>query len=365
MSLDADTESWLRLSLIPGIGAASILKLLKAFGAPDAALNASQASLTAVLRPKQISALRAPADQAALEKALAWLSLPGNRLLTLADADFPAALLNIADPPPVLYAKGKLACLKHPGLAIVGSRSATPQGLANAEAFGRELSRQGWCIVSGLASGVDAAAHRGGLAGVGSTIAVVGTGLDIVYPASNHALAHDIAAHGLLLSEFPLGTPGKASNFPRRNRIISGLARGVLVVEAALQSGSLITAREAAEQGREVFAIPGSIHAPLAKGCHQLIKQGAKLVESAMDILDELGDARPAPSANELAVSTPPQDQDGASLLLAAMGFDPIDVETLCQRANLTVEQAYAMLLLLELDGKVGKLIGGNYQRLC
>ncbi|WP_308419561.1 DNA-processing protein DprA [Chitinimonas koreensis] len=289
---DADSESWLRLALVPGVGPAAMVRLLSAFGDPARVLAASPASLARLVPAKLAEAIRQGPAADELAAALAWLEVPENRLLTLADADYPPRLLEIADPPPLLYVKGRVELLAAPSIAVVGSRNATPQGLQNAEAFARELSRQGWTIASGLALGIDAAAHQGGLAGMGSTIAVVGTGLDIVYPARNHALARQIAAEGVIVSEFALGTPGRAGNFPRRNRIISGLARGVLVVEAALQSGSLITAREAAEQGREVFAIPGSIHSPVARGCHQLIKQGAKLVETAADIVDELGGGR-------------------------------------------------------------------------
>ena len=218
-----------------------------------------------------------------------WIDQPGNDLLTLADARYPAALLQIADPPLLLYVRGRVELLSHPALAIVGSRSATPAGTRDALAFAETLSNAGLTIVSGLALGIDTAAHRGGLAGASSSIGVVGTGLDRVYPARNRHLAHQLAEDGVLVSEFPLGTPPFPSNFPRRNRVISGLCRGCLVVEAALRSGSLITARQSLEQGREVFAMPGSIHSSLSKGCHWLIKQGAKLVETAQDVLEELG----------------------------------------------------------------------------
>ncbi len=242
---------------------------------------------------------------------------------------------------------------------MVGSRNATQQGRSNAEAFARELSEGGFTIISGLAVGIDAAAHTGGLAASSSSIAVVGTGLDIVYPARNRDLAHRLAEEGALVSEFALGTPALASNFPRRNRLISGLSRGCLVVEAALKSGSLITARYALEQGRDVFAIPGSIHSPLSKGCHLLIKQGAKLVESSRDILEELGaavDDRGSTIAaeDEIASDNP---------VLAALGFDPLDLDTLCRHSGLTPDTASAMLLTLELEGVVSRLPGGKFQR--
>jgi DNA processing protein len=238
----------------------------------------------------------------------------------------------------------------------VGSRNATPQGLRDAEAFSHALSDAGLTIVSGLALGIDAAAHRGGLAGAGSSIAVVGTGLDRIYPAHNQALAHQLAEQGLIVSEFPLGTSPLPGNFPRRNRIISGLSRGVLVVEAAPDGGSLITARSAAEQGREVFAIPGSIHSPLARGCHALIKQGAKLVESAADILDEL--------AWQQRLATPVLRQTLPDPVLDALDGAPTTLDTLAQRTGLTLGALSAKLLALELDGQIASLPGGHYQKI-
>ena len=276
-------------------------------------------------------------------------------MITLADAEYPQALLQIPDPPPLIYVKGRRELLNRDSFAVVGSRNATAQGVNNAEAFSAALSNAGLTIVSGLALGVDAAAHRGGLEGAGSTIAVVGTGLDIVYPARNRALAHDIAERGALISEFALGTPALAANFPRRNRLICGLSRGCLVVEAAVSSGSLITARLAAEQGREVFAIPGSIHSPLAKGCHALIKQGAKLVESAQDVLEELGLVA---SAAESA--TPLAEPQG---LLTHVGHDPCDLEALKQRSSMDTAAIIAALTALELDGFIESLPGGRWQR--
>jgi DNA processing protein len=251
---------------------------------------------------------------------------------------------------------GDSRLLSSQALAVVGSRNATPQGLKNARDFARVLSDAGLAIVSGLALGVDGEAHRGGLDGRGSTIAMLGTGIDVVYPARNRSLAQEISSRGAMVSEFPLGTEPHAGNFPRRNRLISGLARGCLVVEAALDSGSLITARLAADQGREVFAIPGSIHSPLSKGCHALIKQGAKLVESAQDVLEELGVATTAPAtAKETAADKG---------LLEDMGFDPCDIDQLAGRSGLPVEAVSAMLLKLELDGKIASLPGGLYQRI-
>ncbi|HVY08271.1 MAG TPA: DNA-processing protein DprA [Burkholderiales bacterium] len=297
-------------------------------------------------------------DEKRLEATLQWLDDPANRVVTLADAAYPRLLLEISDPPPILYLKGNPALLQNNALAVVGSRNASQQGMANAEAFSRELSEGGFTIVSGLALGIDAAAHGGGLGGNSSSIAVLGTGLDIVYPARNRDLAHRLAQTGALVSEFALGTPALASNFPRRNRLISGLARGCLVVEAALQSGSLITARYALEQGREVFAIPGSIHSPLSKGCHQLIKQGAKLVESSQDILEEFG--FPAAGTAKQARTASKAETNP---LLTALGYDPADLDTICERSGLTPDTASAMLLTLELEGVVSRVPGGKFQR--
>jgi DNA processing protein len=285
-------------------------------------------------------------------------------LLTLADPEYPQALLTTADPPVVLFAVGRLELLNRPAVAIVGSRNATQQGVANAEGFAAAFARAGVTVVSGLALGIDAAAHRGALAADSdaSTIAVVGTGLDVIYPSSHRALTHEIRARGVVVSELPLRTPAIAHNFPRRNRLIAGLARGVLVVEAALRSGSLITARLAAEAGREVFAIPGSIHSPLARGCHRLIRDGAKLVESAQDVLEELG-VRGAQAAAAPAQS--PREPDGAEgALLALMGHDPVDLDTLAQRSGRTPGELSAALLELELAQHIERLPGNRYQRL-
>ncbi len=354
-----DIESWLALGLIDGLGDESIRRLLVAFGRPADILSAKAPSLERLVKKKVANSIVLGADRKNIDATLKWLEDPANSVITLADSDYSSLLLNIPDPPPLLYLKGKRELLSSPALAIVGSRNATPQGLANAEAFAQAVSNAGVCIISGMALGVDAAAHRGGLRGSATSIAVVGTGLDIVYPARNRELAHELAEKGALVSEFPLGTPAIGSNFPRRNRIISGLSRGCLVVEAALQSGSLITARQALEQGRDVFAVPGSIHSPLSKGCHALIKQGAKLVESAEDILDELGYQTPRSTVNN--VDAPAGEE---SLLLRHLGHDISNINTLCNRSGLTAETVSAMLLTLELNGMVASLPGGCYQRL-
>ncbi len=358
MASGAALDAWLRLTLVPGVGGESQRRLLKAFGSPEAVFSAPRDALQGVINPTAASSLREHECAAEVEVARAWAGAPGNHIITLADAEYPRALLETADPPTLLYAKGHLELLNRPGLAIVGSRSATPQGEANAEAFAGALAGAGLTIISGLALGIDAAAHRGALKAGGGTIAVVGTGADRIYPSRNAPLARQIAEQGLIVSEFPLGSPALAANFPRRNRIIAGLARGCLVVEAAERSGSLITARLAAEGGRDVFAIPGSIHSPQAKGCHQLIKQGAKLVDAAQDVLEELGwQGGDMASALAPAAETTP--------LLAAMGHDPVDVDTLANRAGLTADILLAMLLPLELDGRIARLPDGRYQRLA
>jgi len=334
--------------------------MLRQFGLPQAALSRKRAELGAFTTAAVLAELDSEAVAKAVARALAWAAEPGHSIITLADETYPRLLLEIPDPPALLYARGRIELLARPALAIVGSRNATQQGEANAEALAKALSNSGFTVVSGLALGIDAAAHRGGLAGAGSTVAVLGTGIDVVYPSRNTALAAEIAERGLLICEFPLGTAPAAQNFPRRNRLISGLARGCLVVEAALASGSLITARAAAEQGREVFAIPGSIHSPLAKGCHALIKSGAKLVESAEDVLAELSGFRPSGYASTTKALAETRDAG----LLGHMGHDPVDVDSLCSRAGMSAEQVSSELLRLELDGRVAALPGGLYQRL-
>jgi DNA processing protein len=358
-----DLGHWLRLTLIPGIGGERQRRLLTAFGLPGHIFDAGFAAQAKVVGDKLAHALREHDVQAQVDQALAWAQGPDNHILTLSDTRYPPALLESADPPSLLYVKGDPAALQMPALGVVGSRNATAQGLENAQAFARALAGSGLCIVSGLALGIDAAAHDGALATGGRTVAVIGTGADRMYPARNKALATRIVESGAIVSEFPLGTPVAAHNFPRRNRIIAGLSRGVLVVEAAPGSGSLITARQAAELGREVFAIPGSIHSPLSKGCHQLIREGAKLVETAQDILEEraFADLRTDPAT---AAEAPRKAAAVDDPLLAAMGFDPVSVDTLVQRSGLTTDSLYAMLLDMELEGRVSRLPGGRFQRL-
>lgn len=359
MALDKDLEQWLRLSLLPGLGDESFRRLLFDFGSPEQILNAGRAALGKIIPARLADAICSGGAGDGLYTVSNWLDDPVNCVVTLADAHYPRALLQIPDPPPLLYVKGRVALIDHPALAIVGSRNATPQGVATAESFAKVLSDSGLTIVSGLALGIDAAAHRGGLAGRARSVAVVGTGLDIVYPARNRTLAHALAAHGALVSEFALGTPPLGSNFPRRNRLLSGLARGCLVVEAAPQSGSLITARLANEQGREVFAVPGSIHSPLSRGCHLLIKEGAKLVESAHDVLEELG----LPGLVAESNTTKSMVHASANMLLDHLGFDPCDIDTLATRSGLGTAAIASMLTQLEIEGLVAALPGGRYQR--
>ncbi len=363
---DEDLVTWLRLILTPGIGIRTAHKLLTAFGMPQEIFDASFNALKRVVPEKLAEQLHAPIPddiKALSEKTLTWLSEQGNRILTIADSRYPKKLFQIPDPPLMLYVKGRLDLLLTDAIAIVGSRNATAQGCLDAENFASSLGHTGLTIVSGLALGIDAAAHRGGLKSPSSTIAVIGTGADIVYPARNHALAHQIADEGCIISEFPLGTSPMPANFPRRNRIISGLADGVLVVEAAAQSGSLITARQALDQGRDVFAIPGSIHSPLSRGCHALIKQGAKLVETVEDILSEL--KRQVPAISDSTTETVKTEaQSLISPLLADMGFDPVDMDTLCQRHGMDAATLNTELLNLELAGLVESLPGGYYRRL-
>lgn len=356
MPIDAELASWLTLSQVTGLGNEGLHLLLQAFGSPSTILATPVATLKLHVRPAVANDIVNDKNFEFLEHVSKWLEDKLNHIVTLADTDYPQSLLNIPDPPLILYVKGRLDLLNHSSLAVVGSRNASTQGVRNAEAFSLAVSEADLCVVSGMAHGIDTAAHLGGLAGRGSSIAVVGTGLDKVYPSANRELAHQLAVKGTLISEFPLGTPPLAHNFPRRNRIISGLSLGCLVVEASLQSGSLITARMALEQGREVFAIPGSIHMPQAKGCHALIKQGAKLVENPRDILDDLGWY----SANGNTSST----NQEVHPVFAHLGFDPLDIDSLSQRSGLTIEALSAILLQLELDGQVASLAGGMYQRI-
>lgn len=382
----AELAAWLRLQLTPGVGNTSARQLLIAFGLPQGIFDASTRALEQVVSARQSAALMSePSDwQPLLETTWHWLqSNPqANRVLALGDAAYPQSLLNMEDPPLLLYATGAPQAWLPDGLAggmphcmaVVGSRNPTPQGAANARQFSQALAQAGLTIVSGLALGVDGAAHEGALDGAAdgqlATIAVVGTGLDRVYPRQHRDLAHRIAQRGVLLSEYPLGTPPLSANFPRRNRIIAGLASGTLVVEAALQSGSLITARLASEQGKDVFAIPGSIHSTQARGCHALIKQGAKLVENAQDVLEEMTTYTPRQVASELiaddaTITRAGDNSDKVDALLEALGFDPIGLDALQARTGLDTPRLQARLMEMEIHGQVARLPGGLFQQIA
>ncbi len=352
--------AWARLSLLPGLGPRNVHALLQALGSPEAVHDASIASLAPLVGETLARMIGQGPDPQRLDALLGWIEAPGHHFLCWEDPAYPQALLQIADPPPCLYYLGRLELLQAPALAIVGSRNASAPGQENALAFAKALSQAGLTIVSGLAQGIDTAAHQGGLEGEGSSIAVIGTGIDRVYPAKNRALAHRLAEHGGMLSEFPLGTPPQRGHFPRRNRLISGLTRGCLVIEATLSSGSLITARFALEQGREVFAVPGSIHSPFSKGPHRLIREGAKLAETAQDVLEELelAGSTPLEPAKTAASPSPDREMQG---LLDALGFDPGTLDQIADRTGLPIEHLAAVLLDLELAGWVQALPGGRF----
>lgn len=359
-----DISPWLTLAHGKGLGPVKLSGLLEQFGSPAKVLAAGRSALLETgLSSKSIDSLLSP-DMAAIEKDLSWVEQASNRIITLADEDYPSLLKQTRDAPLVLYVCGDASLLNYPQLAIVGSRNPSPGGAECARDFAHYLAGVGMVITSGLAMGIDAAAHLGALTAGGKTIAVTGTGLDRVYPARHRDLAHDIAEQGVLVSEYSVGTPPLAANFPRRNRIISGLSLGVLVVEAAVQSGSLITARMAVEQNREVFAIPGSIHNPLAKGCHRLIRDGAKLVESAADIFEELGGVGAVTNEEVGQVR-----QNGSMVdmdveyqrVLKSVGFEPTSVDTVVERSGLTSDAVCSMLLVLELQGYITAVSGGYY----
>ena len=348
---------WIRLALIPGVSPLAQRALLDQYKSPQAVLAAPIREVEARAGQGVARALARGPLEGLVERTRRWSEDPGHHVITTSDPRYPKSLLEIHDPPPILYARGRAELLDAASIAIVGSRNATAQGRSDAEGFARALSSVGLCIVSGMALGIDAAAHRGGLAKPGSSVAVLGTGIDVVYPKANRELAQALATEGCLVSEFPLGTPPLAENFPRRNRLISGLARGVLVVEAGNPSGSLITARFAADQGREVFALPGSIHSSLSKGCHDLIKQGAMLVEEADEILAELRwPVRIVPDAQPQA--------DAADAFLESMGFAPASPDQIAQRTGIAAGSVAARLSLLEIEGRIAALPGGLFQRL-
>jgi DNA processing protein len=375
MTDDDELLAWLTLLRAPGLGGAGLRALLQRAGTARAICRDARRSPG--FEPAALEWIAHP-DTATLDADLVWLAQPGHRLLRCDEADFPPQLETIPQPPAALFVAGEPAVLLAPQIAIVGARSATAQGLANARDFARTLSRAGLVVTSGMADGIDGAAHAAALESGGQTIAVIGTGPDLVYPRKHRDLAARIVQHGAVVSEFPPGTEARPDHFPRRNRLIAGLSLGTLVVEAGLQSGSLITARLAAEAGREVFALPGSIHNPLAKGCHRLIRDGARLVETAAEVVEALAPAAQAQGAGlraRLAAAdtsdAPPspdavghgQDPDYLSLL-AALGDAPASLDELAQRTRLAPAALSSMLLLLELEGTVGPAVNGRWQRI-
>ncbi|MEO8298436.1 MAG: DNA-processing protein DprA [Burkholderiales bacterium] len=370
-----ELAAWLRLLETPGIGRLSARRLLAAFGSPQAVFEATLGARQQVVdatQAHQLALIPTGLDDL-VARTWQWLQHDaGHALLTLGDPLYPPALLTLTDPPLLIYCIGRLDRLLGLSVAVVGSRNPSAQGIENARLFSADLSRAGLVVVSGLAMGIDGAAHDGALQGPAGTIAVVGTGLDQVYPSRHRALAQRIAADGLILSEFALGTPPLSANFPQRNRVIAGLTLGTLVVEAALRSGSLITARLASESGREVFAIPGSIHAPQSRGCHALIKQGAKLVESTQDILDELlldtgrytrVHVEP-PAATSLRPLPHTDDEQDSDPVLRALGHGPATFDTLQLRTGCSASDLNVQLLSLELSGRIERLPGQVFQRL-
>lgn len=374
-----DLRAWLTLLRTPGVGATTLRAWLAQAGGD------AQAALAAATRGRGESCVDAEArawlavpDAARLDADLAWLAAPGHRLLRCTDADFPPQLAETPQAPAALFVAGDAALLLRPQVAIVGARSADAAGLATARSFARVLAAAGFVVTSGLAEGIDGAAHAAALDAGGTTIAVMGTGPDLIYPRAHRELAARIADRGALVSEFPPGITARPEFFPRRNRLIAGLALGTLVVQASLRSGSLITARLASEQGREVFAVPGSIHNPLARGCHRLIREGAKLVETAEEVAEEL-----APLAHSLGLALAARleaagtgspeagpaaggwrDDPDYRRLLEALGHDPAALDELAARTGLAPAALSSMLLMLELEGVVAGLPGGRYQRL-
>ncbi|MDO4878896.1 MAG: DNA-processing protein DprA [Neisseria sp.] len=368
----------LRLALMPHIGAETFQQLIDRFGTAEAAWRADDGAVRQILTRKAAqdswATRRSEAEEAA-EAAEKWSEQENCRLLLSGDDDFPAMLTEGITPPPLLFVRGNAELLHRPSVAVVGSRHATPQALRIARDFGKSLSEHGIPVVSGMAAGIDTAAHRGALAAGGGTIAFWGTGIDRVYPSSNRQLAHELDKKGAIVSEFPLGTPPAAGNFPRRNRLIAALSQAVLVVEAALESGSLITARLAGEMGREVLAVPGSIDNPHSKGCHKLIKEGAKLTEALEDILQECPHLLPESTASSYSIykqkppaayggeppTAPAQTEEG---LIKHIGYSPVHPDILAERLDIPAADLYAALLELELDGKITALSGGRYQRI-
>ena len=374
-------RDWLTIINAPSIGGASLIKAIESLGGAAAVAAASTRDLIRHGFPQAAADAITRPDQAAIEKGLHWLSQPGHHLLCWDSDDYPALLRRINGPPAALFVDGDPGCLWQPQIAIIGSRNPTAGGLDHARDFASTLARQGMTITSGLAAGIDSAAHTAAMDAAAMTIAVNGTGLDIVYPASSRQVAQRVRSQGAMISEFPLGTPPRRQHFPSRNRIISGLSLAVLVIEAGLNSGTLITARKAAEQGRDVFALPGSLHNPMAKGCHRLIREGARLVETTAHIMQELGplaaelqmeirqrleldgdspgqaEAKPARQKNKLL------DDSDYSAVWEVLGYDPKPVDTIIEQSGLSAREVSSMLLMMELEGMVKKHSNGRFFR--
>ncbi len=377
MGEERELEAWSILLRAPGLGPRGLRGLIETFADAPSAVAAPERRLAEAGVPAEARAFIRSPDRAGIETDLAWLAEPGHHLVRCDSEDFPSLLAQCPHPPAALYVAGDVDLLWHPQIAVIGSRNPTAAGRDHARAFAGALARSGLLITSGMADGVDAEAHRAALAAGKPTIAVVGSGLDIVYPRKHRALAAEIAASGAVVSEFPLGVEPRPDHFPRRNRIIAGMSLGTLVIEASLRSGSLITARLASEAGREVFALPGSIHNPLARGCHRLIRDGAKLVETAEEIVEELGPlaanlgnllrARLEIDAAhpQIAAGTSAEGDDDPDYrrLMDALGHDPATVDELVERSGLTVAAVSSMLLVLELQGRVASGEGGRYVR--
>ncbi|MDC9715278.1 MAG: DNA-processing protein DprA [Gammaproteobacteria bacterium] len=357
-----DLVYWLMLLKAPRIGAQTFYKILKTFETPEEVFLASKSiRKKSGLFSKEALDFLEKNDTSLVQADLDWADADNCHILTLIDDAYPQQLKTIVDPPPLLYVRGDVACLSKPQLAIVGSRNPSTGGKQNASDFAQSLSNLDIIITSGMASGIDASAHIGALEADKPTIAVCGTGLDRIYPAKHKSLAHQIVSKGALVSEFCIGTSPLANNFPRRNRIISGLSLGTLVVEASIKSGTMITARLAAEQGKEVFAIPGSIHNPLSQGCHQLIKQGAKLVENIEDILDELQLSLPDPALRNNSDTSTKNVDNNPSVLLKYLSYDAMSIDELVEKSNLSPQIITQELLLLELELRVAKVNGSGY----
>lgn len=369
-----ELEFWILLWRVPGVGSVTFKRLLEKFGNPASVFTATVETLKqAGFSDKLVASIQESQSSIVTQEDTDWLTSSNNcYIITIHCSEYPALLKQISNPPPLLYVQGGLSLLSDPQLAIVGSRNPTKGGLSNAYEFSKYLGKSGLCITSGLALGVDGAAHKGALDADSPTIAVIATGIDRVYPARHRELAHKIVSNGAIISEFPIGTQARPENFPRRNRIISGMAHGTLVVEAAKRSGSLITARLASEQNREVFAIPGSIHNPLARGCHQLIRQGAKLVETGQDILEEMSsliDMDTVQSDSDIIFSEEKSHESMETdvdhlAVLKQMGYDPVSIDELVIRTAQTPESIAAILLILELKNIVSSNGGGTYTRI-